>query len=1117
MGEHLYFEFHISTKSRKKYNLKSSLYSTHGRIVFANFTAARELATQLQQNGLNIMAADLNAFGLMDEVIHLLIESYRKSNNPELFKQLAGSVSEALGADNLDKILLDFGQNFPPSEVYAGKVQLSKYLESKNNQENMLQELILLWLENRNPAYHLINEFIDENQLRHIKLYRKLFVQVNTFFKEQPALGAEQISFLDYLQLPAKKYPHSIMAQFQYIVDHWSQYLGPILNRLLISMDFIREEQMARFDSAVFGPGPTEITTFGDMSDFEPEQFSADLDWMPHVVLIAKSTYVWLDQLSKQYQRSITRLDQIPDEELDRLSDFGFTGLWLIGLWERSRASQRIKQIAGNPEAVSSAYSLYDYQIAHDLGGEEAYENLRTRAGERGLRLASDMVPNHMGIDSRWLVEHPDWFIQSDYPPFPTYTFNGPDLSDDDRVGIFIEDGYWNKTDAAVVFKRWDRHTGSVKYIYHGNDGTTMPWNDTAQLNYLIPQVREAVIQTILHVARKFPIIRFDAAMTLAKKHFQRLWFPEPGHGGDIPSRAEYALSRPDFDRVFPVEFWREVVDRVAQEVPDTLLLAEAFWMMEGYFVRSLGMHRVYNSAFMNMLKNEENQKYRQSIKNVLEFNPQILKRYVNFMNNPDEDTAVEQFGKDDKYFGICLLMSTMPGLPMFGHGQIEGFAEKYGMEYRRAYWDEHVDPYLVERHKREIFPLLKKRYLFSDVQHFLLYDFYIADGTVNENVFAYSNRAGNEKSLVLYNNKYDSAAGWINQSAAYLDGEALVQKDLGAGLGLNDESADFILFKDFISGNEYIRELSDFRENGLYIELGAFKYQVYTGFRTVNDSVDRPYRSIFEELNGRGTKSVELLVDEWRFRKLLGAIEQATNPELLDKLLSGKTPEDFMTIIDMLMHELQEYRGIKSLTKKDRLSLEKKYLNILTLFPAKKGKQIATIDNFKIPGLLFLIYYTLWNQNEKSENEDLKFFFDKKLYLNPLRRLDAEQQLSDNFYRDFQSLIPISFWFVKNLSFPEAQTAPSFFEEILTIPSFKDFLKINRFEEVVYFNRERFELLLDWLFYLSLWINKTSIAKRKARFSLIAELKNSAEGSGYRLKDFLHTITKQTSGLAVP
>ena len=113
------------------------------------------------------------------------------------------------------------------------------------------------------------------------------------------------------------------------------------------------------------------------------------------------------------------------------------------------------------------------------------------------------------------------------------------------------------------------------------------------------------MIQTILEVARQFPIIRFDAAMVLAQKHVQRLWFPEPGHGGAIPSRAGHGLTRAEFDRAMPREFWREVVDRVAAEVPGTLLLAEAFWLLEGYFVRTLGMHRVYNSAFMNMLRDE--------------------------------------------------------------------------------------------------------------------------------------------------------------------------------------------------------------------------------------------------------------------------------------------------------------------------------------------------------------------------------------------------------------------------------------------------------------------------------------------------------------------------------
>src|SRR5947207_1797095 len=144
-------------------------------------------------------------------------------------------------------------------------------------------------------------------------------------------------------------------------------------------------------------------------------------------------------------------------------------------------------------------------------------------------------------------------------------------------------------------------------------------------------------------------------------------------------------MPKREFDRRIPVEFWREVVDRVAAEAPGTLLLAEACWMMEGYFVRTLGMHRVYNSAFMHMMRDEDNAKYRVLMKNTLEFDPEILRRYVNFQNNPDERTAVDQFGKGDKYFGICTVMLTMPGLPMLGHGQIEGFTEKYGLEYIRS------------------------------------------------------------------------------------------------------------------------------------------------------------------------------------------------------------------------------------------------------------------------------------------------------------------------------------------------------------------------------------------------------------------------------------------------
>ena len=314
-----------------------------------------------------------------------------------------------------------------------------------------------------------------------------------------------------------------------------------------------------------------------------------------------------------------------------------------------------------------------------------------------------------------------------------------------------------------------------------------------------------------------------------------------------------------------PAEFWREVVDRVAAEAPDTLLLAEAFWLMEGYFVRTLGMHRVYNSAFMNMLRDEDNAKYRSVIKNTLEFDPEILKRFVNFMNNPDEDTAVAQFGKGDKYFGICTMMATLPGLPMFGHGQIEGFAEKYGMEYRRAYWDEQPDGYLVDRHEREIFPLLHRRYLFAEVEDFLLYDFFTPEGHVNEDVFAYSNRAGDERALVVYHNKYATARGWIKTSVAYSvkagdDGDRMPgPKDPGRGPGpARRRRTIFCIFRDHVTGLEYIRNSQELCEQGLYVELEAYKCHVFLDWREVQDNEWHQYAHLAAYLDGRGVPSIE-------------------------------------------------------------------------------------------------------------------------------------------------------------------------------------------------------------------------------------------------------------------
>ena len=884
-------EFHISKKIRDLCNFDGGLFASSGNVVFANMRNVR--AFQLLINNVfesrgeenkKLSAGQLNAMGLIDEILHYVCMLYRRDKVLTFMDDLLATLDKEFGRAEVDGLLLDFIHEFPPVAVYKEKIGPEEYLADteldagtgieRTNRAQTLEELILLHLANENKAFQPFMIMFSDKELAKNKLYAKSWKSIQKYAASQPVFGPFNHDLITLLREPQAFAPDSLRGQLEYLQKYWADFLGEWLKRILAGMDTISEEEKAAWHG--FGGG--------DLPDMQPysfenlmneyERFSADSEWMPKVILIAKTVLVWLDQLTKQYGYAITRLDQIPDSELDKLRDEGFTGLWLIGLWERSKASKRIKQICGNPEAAASAYSLFDYNIASNIGGWDALANLRQRCWQRGIRLASDMVPNHTGMDGDWVINHPDYFIQRRDNPFPQYTYNGENLSQDGRISLFLEDHYYSKNDCSVVFKRVDNQTGDTRYIYHGNDGTGLPWNDTAQIDFLNPAAREAVMQEILHVAQNFPIIRFDAAMVLAKKSIRRLWYPEPGHGGDIATRSETGLSTQQFNDAIPNEFWREVVDRVAQECPDTLLLAEAFWMMEGYFVRTLGMHRVYNSAFMNMLKKEENQKYRETVKNTITFDPQVLKRYVNFMNNPDEETAIAQFGDGDKYFGVCTLMITMPGLPMFGHGQIEGFTEKYGMEYTKAYKDEKPSQYLVDRHWHDIFPLMKKRYLFSGVDNFLFYDLW-EDGHVNENVFAYSNGAGDERAVVFYNNKYDQAHGWIKQSDPYAvktgNGDEVVMKSrsISEGLNLTAEDDKYCIFQEHRSRLWFIRKSSEVCEKGLFVILNGFEYQVYLNVHQVSDQADHRYKILCEFLNGRGCEDIETAWQELIYKDL--------------------------------------------------------------------------------------------------------------------------------------------------------------------------------------------------------------------------------------------------------
>lgn len=1205
--KNILFEFHVNKDARKKFQIEETLFAFNGDLIIVNFKQARLLAQKINEQHEKenvkdrfVTAGQINALGLLHEIFHYAIRHYEENENPGVFDRGIKHLKEKFGNEDLNKTLLKFIEEFPPLPVFRKTITPEDYLIAttgeKSNKEIILEELILLHLENLNPAFKALNELFNDSILLETTNYTKLIEETDTFFTTEKPFGPENLPLIQSLKKPIFENPDDPNSQLDYIKTNWLSILDEgIILKILGSSDLIHEDSKL-FTHHDGGGGswgkptpPVPVyktdTAAGmqSLSDklmqenkipegtsvgyaYEPEQFTEDIDWMPNVVMIAKNTYVWLDQLSKKYDRSIKKLNEIPDEELDMLASWNMTALWLIGIWERSHASQKIKQYMGNIEAAPSAYSLFDYEIAHELGGEEAFHNLKTRAWQRGIRIASDMVPNHTGIFSKWIIEHPEYFIQSDYPPFPNYSFTGINLSEDSRIQLRIEDRYYNKTDAAVVFQRIDNHTGKTIYIYHGNDGTNMPWNDTAQLNLLKPEVREALIQTIIKVAKKSPIIRFDAAMTLAKKHFQRLWFPLPGTGGAIPSRADYAMSMETFDSIMPVEFWREVVDRINSEMPNTLLLAEAFWLMEGYFVRTLGMHRVYNSAFMHMFMKEENDKFRTLIKNTLEFNPEILKRYVNFMSNPDEETAVNQFGKGDKYFGVSVMMVTIPGLPMLGHGQVEGLTEKYGMEYRKAYYDEYEDQHLIYRHKEEIFPLIKKRDLFSQVDYFELYDFIDSEGSINENVICFSNMNNREKALVFFNNSYSTITGHILYSSNKIvnnntETPVYSNKKLIDALKFNSNQGYYYTFRDHKTKMEYIVSGSQLNEFGFYLKIYGYQYNVFIDFREHFDT-NGDLQMLDTHLNGAGVPSVFRILQELKLSGLHHSIKDLLNYNSLDefqKSLENYSVADNNVISEYLKSKvhnvLSELKKLSNISFDDDEIVNKLEQSLYTTYNLIKTEQepgypetaaFEYIKNFFFPdnenhNTKFLFSYLLMQcscelfkletkEEKKRQFEDLlldgpiihSFDSFNHSYWNSKNELDLLKVLlcSENIF-EFSIIDPTLPLPLYKRVIDESNLTITKLVALLNDDLIRHYIDVNTYKEEEYFNKENFEKLLNWFFSIAVikaFIKKENkagsldeedvILRIGEKFDLLMAVKMKSDSSEYKLKDFIKLLT---------
>jgi len=125
--------------------------------------------------------------------------------------------------------------------------------------------------------------------------------------------------------------------------------------------------------------------------------------------------------------------------------------------------------------------------------------------------------------------------------------------------------------------------------------------------------------------------------------------------------------------------------------------------------------------------------------------------------------------------------------------------------------------------------------------------------------VFAYSNRNGGARALVIYNNRYGSTSGTVDYSAAYADKGAgqLRQRRLWVGLGIGGGET-VLAWRDSLTGLEYLRRAREVRDGGLRFELHAYQSHVLVDWRELTPTAEWPWDKLCDYLHGRGVANLE-------------------------------------------------------------------------------------------------------------------------------------------------------------------------------------------------------------------------------------------------------------------
>jgi hypothetical protein len=352
----------------------------------------------------------------------------------------------------------------------------------------------------------------------------------------------------------------------------------------------------------------------------------------------------------------------------------------------------------------------------------------------------------------------------------------------------------------------------------------------------------------------------------------------------------------------------------------------------------------------------------------------------------------------------------------------------------------------------------------------------------------------------------------------------------------------------------EFIRPTMDLIERGLFVELNAYKYYVFVDFRQVQDDAFHSYRRLCDYLGGRGVPSVQDALRELFLQPVQQPFREIANAGYINYLLENRLSDKRTSSSAKLLAEAEAkindlFAGIETLhgklldTRGSRQDIVTRLQAVLSLsaltqaypLPGSRryaaGASMLMLDLHDHPERWFTLLGWVFTHKlgaliDAQDSCDRSLSLLDEWQLNRVlasawKECGLEPEQIEQQSAVLRLLIAQQDWYTRLGTLP----ADKILESWLSDTAVQRYLGINRYQGILWFNREAFDTLVWWMGLLAVLdacdrrgISAAALAERIIHNQeLTLQLVTASAGSQYQVEKLLANVKVSINALAKP